>query len=148
MADFVPGILAVYEHLGMYEDILRFWMDQTDEAASTSTSAPSDSTSKSIPSEQVIATLDKFGPQGHTELYPLALRYLTSDAALLSKHQQDLLRVLDHIDAEKLMPPIAVIQALSRTGVATVGLVKEYLRKQISTEQEEVDAVRYSHITA
>jgi hypothetical protein len=49
--------------------------------------------------------------------------------------------VLDHIDAEKLMPPIAVIQALSRTGVATVGLVKEYLRKQISTEQEEVDAV-------
>ena len=146
MADFVPGILAVYEHLEMYEDILRFWMDQTDDPASSSQeSTNSDGKAaakpKPVPSEQVIATLDKFGPQGHTELYSLALRYLTSDAALLAKHHKDLLRVLDHIDAEKLMPPIAVIQALSRTGVATVGLVKEYLRKQILTEQEEVDAV-------
>lgn len=139
VADYVPGLLAVYEHLGMYEDIMHFWMDQTHGPATSA--QPANQTAPQA-SEQVVAALDKFGPAGHPDLYPLALRYLTSDAALLSRHQQDLLRILDHIDKEKLMPPIAVIQALSKTEVATIGLVKDYLRRQIAHEQEEVDADR------
>lgn len=134
-SSFVPGILTIYERLGMYEDILRFWMDQS--LSSMSSSSQIDEASK-----QVILALQRLGPDGNPELYPLVLRYLTSSPALLTKHQDDLLAVLEYIDAEKIMPPIAVVQALSKSGVATMGMVKEYLRRQIISEQEETDADR------
>ena len=134
-SSFVPGILAIYEKLGMFEDILRFWMYQ-------SLSQTSSSTEAAEASKQVILALNHFGPEGNPELYPLVLRFLTSSPALLRKHQDDLLSVLEYIDVEKIMPPIAVVQALSKSAVASVGMVKEYLRRQITSEQEETDADR------
>ena len=142
-AEFVPGILAIYEQLGMYESIVRFWMDQPEPVpVPTTPSQPDFRASATVtPSEEVVATLNRYGPEGHPELYPLVLRYLTSSATLYQRHQADLLNVLGYIHTERIMPPIAVVQALSKTGIATVGLVKEYLRKQIVNEQEDVDAV-------
>ena len=132
-ADFVPGILAIYERMEMYDDILRYWIDQDIDQ--------NDSASDEI-CEKVIAALHKYGAKGNPQLYPIVLRYLTSSAALLSRHQADLLEVLKQIEKDKIMPPIAVIQALSKSKVTTVGMVKEYLTRSIISEQAEVDADR------
>lgn len=129
-ANFVPGMLAIYEQLGMYEDILRFWMDRSQDPSTTVED-----------SRKVVEVLRKYGGL-KPELYPLTLRYLTSSSDILGRHHPDLLSILDHIDREKLMPPIAVIQSLSRSGVATVGMVKDYLQRSIVSEQEEIDADR------
>lgn len=136
-SDFTPGVLLIYERMEMYEDILRFWMNQG-ESPSITTSDEDGSRLSSW--QRIINALDKYGPEHH-ELYPLVLRYLTSSSALLSAHQEDLMHILDYVSKEKIMPPIAVVQALSKSGVATVGMVKDYLRKQIVSEEEEMDAV-------
>lgn len=135
-ADFVPGILALYERMNMHEDILRYWME-----VSTSQDTP-DPENAAKASAEVVSALNKYGPQhGNSHLYPLVLRYLTSSPTILGRHQQDLLKVLEYIDTEKLMPPIAVVQALAKSGVASIGLVKNYLARQIQGEQEEIQAV-------
>ena len=78
----------------------------------------------------------------HPALYPLVLRFLTSDSELLARHTDDLARVLAHIERERIMPPLAVVQVLSRNGVASVGLVKKWLMGQIKSAREEIDTVR------
>jgi len=75
-------------------------------------------------------------------LYPLVLRFLTSNAALLTRHTSDLKQILEHIDQERIMPPLGVVQVLSRNGVTTVGLVKQWLMSGIQAAQEELQADR------
>jgi len=50
--------------------------------------------------------------------------------------------VLARIDEEGLMAPLQVIQTLSGNAVATMGLVKRYLKESIGREREEIAAVR------
>lgn len=40
------------------------------------------------------------------------------------------------------MPPIAVVQILSTGGTVAIGVVREYLKKQLGREKEEIDSVR------
>ncbi|KZT23981.1 hypothetical protein NEOLEDRAFT_509554 [Neolentinus lepideus HHB14362 ss-1] len=122
---YTPGLLLLWEKMGMYEEVLRFWMDKDKEGVSSEASG------------QVIKCLDQYGP-ANRHLYPLVLRFLTSTPALLSRHASDLGRILDYIDNEKIMPPLGVIQVLSRNGVASVGLVKQWLLTRIKESREEV----------
>jgi len=50
--------------------------------------------------------------------------------------------VLARIDEEGLMAPLQVIQTLSGNAVATMGLVKRYLKESIGREREEIAANR------
>ncbi len=75
--------------------------------------------------------------------YPLVLRFLMSTPALLAKHHDDIADVLRVIDDEKIMPPVSVVQVLSRNGVASIGLVKEWLMVRFQSAQQEVDKVSF-----
>ena len=57
---------------------------------------------------------------------------------------EDVVDILRVIDAEKIMPPVSVVQVLSRNGVASVGLVKEWLMARIKSARQEVDTVSIS----
>jgi hypothetical protein len=131
-ASFTPGIIELYEQLGMYDDIVRFWMDR---------SAGAQGTDSDGYSQKVVDALHRYGPE-RPHLYPMVLRYLSSSAGLLERHRDELVVILDHIDREKIMPPIQVVQALSRTGVTSIGLVKDYFKRQIVAERQEIDSVR------
>ena len=133
---FTEGLVLLWEKMGMYEDVLRFWMDRTD---SQSELAFDDATSMSA-SSRVVQYLTLYGPE-HPHLYSLVLRFLTSSPTLLSRHSADVKNILDHIEQEKIMPPIAVIQILSRNDVASVGLVKQWLMTRIAESREEIEAV-------
>lgn len=126
--NFMEGLVLLWEKLDMYEDVLRFWMDQERESHTPGAST------------KVLHYLDVYGPQ-HPHLYPLVLRFLTSSPELLSRHTEDLSRILERIDQEKIMPPLGVIQVLSRNGVTSIGLVKEWLLTRIKESDVEIKAV-------
>lgn len=126
-SSFTPGLVLLWEKMGMYEDVLRFWMDKEKEGDREA-------------STQVLRHLNLYGPT-HPHLYPLVLRFLTSSSDLLSRHTSDLTLVLEHIDREKIMPPLGIVQVLSRNGVASIGLVKQWLMTRIQDSQHELQAV-------
>ena len=73
-------------------------------------------------------------------LYPLTLTYFSSSPATLATLTTELLNILDHIDSYNLLPPLQVVQALSRNSVTTLGMVKSYLGKRIELEKKEARA--------
>ncbi|KAL4080725.1 hypothetical protein J3A83DRAFT_4423637 [Scleroderma citrinum] len=135
---YTPGLVLLWEKLGMYEDVLRFWMGQHNSGVrAVSDTGDSMHDSLSSPSAQVIAALRQYGP-AHPYLYPLVLRFLTSTPELLSVHQADLQEILEHVERERIMAPLTVVQVLSRNGVASVGLVKGWLMRRIAEGREEI----------
>ena len=62
----------------MYEDVLRFWMEEDNSGRMSEVGVPDSS-----PSEKVISALGKYGP-GNSHLYPLVLRFFTSTPELLT----------------------------------------------------------------
>ncbi|KII88329.1 hypothetical protein PLICRDRAFT_688881 [Plicaturopsis crispa FD-325 SS-3] len=126
---YTSGLVLLWEKMGMYEDVLRFWMDRAKDPA---TEAPADASAK------VIHHLKLYGPD-HPHLYPLVLRFLTSSPELLTRHTADVADILGVIDREGILPPLGVIQVLSRNGVASIGLVKEWLMGRIKESREEIE---------
>lgn len=136
MAEFTDGLVGLWESLGMYEDVLRYWMERDAAVAEGRISEEGDVKA----SEEVMRYLDLYGP-GNPSLYPMVLRYITSSGAVLSRHKNSLPRILETIDAERIIPPLAVVQLLSRNGVASVGTVKDWLRAKVEETRQEIDAV-------
>lgn len=76
----------------------------------------------------------------------MVLTYFSSSPEVLSKSTSELLSVMKHIDEKDLLPPIQVVQALSRSNVATIGLLKGYIGKKIEHERRELKQVNlYAH---
>ncbi|RDB23063.1 Vacuolar protein sorting-associated protein 11 [Hypsizygus marmoreus] len=126
---YTAGLVLLWERMGMYEDVLRFWIDRHNDGTAPDASG------------QVIAHLDKYG-SAHPHLYTLVLRFLTSTPELLARHTEDVRRVLGVIDEEEILPPMGVVRVLSRNGVASVGLVKEWLIGRIKTARAEIQEDR------
>jgi len=137
-ADFKEGLVRLWESMGMYEDVLRFYMDRDREMDRGQDQTTSDSTP---PSAQVLRYLDLYGPT-NPHLYPLVLRYLSSSPDILSRHPDKLASILQVIDEERVMPPLAVIQLMSRNGVTSVGSVKEWLRQKTVDTRDDISSVR------
>ena len=125
---FTLGLVLLWERMGMYEDVLRFWMDKDREGNTPGAS------------QKVIDHLMQYGHE-HPHLYQLVLRFLSSTPELLKRHQEDLKEVVEYIDEEGIMPPLGIIQVLSRNDVASVGLVKEWLIKRITVSQTGIQNV-------
>lgn len=106
------------------------WID-----AATSTPSGPDLTPR------ILRALRRYGPSTPS-LYPLVLRHLTTSSDLLSRHQADVLELLDEVDRAKVLPPVKVVQLLSANGNASVGLVREYLKRQLLADKQELDSVR------
>ena len=128
---FTLGLVLLWEKKGMYEDVLRFWIDKDREGNTPGAS------------QKVIDHLMQYGHE-HPHLYQLVLRFLSSTPELLKRHQDDLKAVVEYIDEEGIMPPLGIIQVLSRNEVASVGLVKEWLIKRITVSQTKIRNVGYS----
>ena len=137
---FTDGLVGLWESMGLYEDVLRFWIDKDRSTAANGTStAAALSSSSRHPSDEVLRCLDLYGPT-NLHLYPLVLRYLTSSPAVLSRQSSHLPRILAVIDEHRILPPLAVVQLLSRNGVASVGNVKEWLKTKVEETRQDVES--------
>lgn len=140
---FTEGLVELWEKLGMYEDVVRFWMEKEREDEDEDGDEEGKGSTTPTPrhaSEEVLSRLRLYGPT-QPQLYPLVLRFLTSSNALLARHGEDLKEVLETIDEERIMPTLEVVQVLSRNGVASVGVVKDWLREKVRGMRVEVDSV-------
>jgi hypothetical protein len=127
---YTEGLVLLWEKMGMYEDVLRFWMDKNKEGTNPDASA------------HVVSYLKRYGSD-HPHLYPLVLRFLTSTPELLARHQEDVRDVIHHIDEETILPPLGVIKILSRNGVASVGLIKNWLVRRIKESRAIIQSVSH-----
>jgi len=134
-ADFKEGLVRLWESMGMYEDVLRFYMDK-DRSSDIGNGGPEGKS----PSAEVLRYLDLYGPT-NPHLYPLVLRYLSSSPDILSRHPEQLASILQTIDEERIMPPLAIIQLMSRNGVTSVGSVKDWLRQKTIDTRDDISAV-------
>lgn len=126
--DFTAGFVLLYEQLGMYDDVVRHWIDAA-RAAPESRQA----------SSQVLAALRRYGAQ-RPYLYKLVLRFLASSEELLARHTVELGELLDEIERGQLLAPIAVVQVLSQAGLGSVGLVREFLKRQLAAEAQQAQS--------
>jgi hypothetical protein len=136
-AGFTEGFILLYEQLGMYGEIIRYWIEASEHPTTSPTSSSSSSSSASA---KVMRALHRYGPH-RLYLYKLVLAYLTTSSELLSRHQHDLTTILEEIDQNKIMPPIAVVGILNKGGRVSMGAVRDYLKKQLSEEKLEIDSV-------
>lgn len=77
-------------------------------------------------------------------MYPAALAYFTSSERILEEAGNELDAVLRKIDADGLMAPLQIIQTLSTSGVAKMGLIKAYLSEIIDRERKEIENVSHN----
>lgn len=131
---FAEGQVFLFERLGLYEDIINFWIAR-------STQQQQDGGDDSEAHAKLIDALDAFG-RSNPELYPIVLRHLVSSEAFIAQRAKDAMRILQHIEQHKLMSPLEVVQTLAHTPAASVGLVRDYLVRAIVGEREEIDSVR------
>ncbi|THZ71569.1 vacuolar protein sorting protein-like protein [Aureobasidium pullulans] len=122
LSNFRDGTTLVREQRGLYFDIFRSYTAANDTAGA-------------------IKALRKYGPE-EPQLYPAALAYFTSTEEILSEASSELDSVLKKIDDDGLMAPLQVIQTLSQSKVATMGLVKQYLSRTIERERAEIASNR------
>jgi len=122
LSNFRDGTILVREQQGLHFDIFRSYTSTND-------------------TQGAIRALRKYGPE-EPALYPAALAYFTSDPRILAEAGDELDSVLQKIDQDGLMAPLQVIQTLSTNGVATMGMIKQYLSTTISRERQEIASNR------
>lgn len=90
--------------------------------------------------KRAIEALHEYGPN-EPDLYILALAYFCSDEKIMREAGDELLAVLQRIEDDKLLSPLQIVQALSRTGVAHLGVVKAFLADTIMKERRDIENV-------
>jgi len=116
MNNFEEGTLYLYESAGLYQQILRYHMEK-----------------KSF--DRVIDTCRQYGTKD-TTLWHSALTYYAQEQDGDCRHHIG--QVIKHIDNNNILPPLLVIQMLSNSPNATLGLVKDYLLRRVLQGGDEI----------
>lgn len=137
-AQLVEGVVYLYERLGMYEDVLRLWMDRSGDDDGDSNNSDSNGDERTA-SQRVLDALDRYAPHDPS-LYSLVLTFLTSSPTLLARHRSSITSILLAISDLKLLSTLEIVQLLSRTPHVNVGLIKTFLDETVREEQSEMEA--------
>ncbi|XP_052796081.1 vacuolar protein sorting-associated protein 11 homolog [Mya arenaria] len=114
MNNFKEGILYLYEKARLYQQILRYHMDND-------------------AYDLVIQTCNNFGNQDPS-LWVQALSYFSKKENL----KQQLGVVLHNIDKKNLLPPLLVIQTLAHSPTATLSVIKNYVIRKLQSETDQI----------
>nr|XP_039266743.1 vacuolar protein sorting-associated protein 11 homolog [Styela clava] len=114
---FRPGILFLYESAALYQQILRYHMDH--EAMGL-----------------VVETCRKHGSKDPS-LWQQALTFFARQEDV--KCEEHIMQVLTHVDKNNLLPPLLVIQLLSRSSTVSLSVIKDYILRRLQKETEEID---------
>lgn len=131
---FADGLLYLYEQLGMVEETMQYWIDQTLETDAN------DSAASEHASNRVLDVLDRCGEED-TNLYIMALHFLTSRESILRRHADQFHDVLNKINELGLLNTLEVVQLVSQTGVVEVGMMSTYLLQNVRTDRAELSGV-------
>lgn len=130
--DFDEGLVFLYERLGMYEEIIRLYMERDDTADPAMQTGSTTDTS-----DKILETLGRYKTV-EPSLYPLVLQHLVSDEKRLDRHKHDVEKILTHIFEEGLLSPLEMVQLLSKKGVASVGLLRDHLMRALDAQKNDI----------
>eukprot|EP01130_Rhizamoeba_saxonica_P017863 TRINITY_DN8770_c0_g1_i1.p1 TRINITY_DN8770_c0_g1~~TRINITY_DN8770_c0_g1_i1.p1 ORF type:complete len:901 (+),score=162.59 TRINITY_DN8770_c0_g1_i1:12-2714(+) len=116
MNDFKPGVLFLFEKLKLYNEILQYYMDSHDYG-------------------NIIISCKKYG-KIDPNLWVKALTFFSETDPVQCKNE--ITQILKSIDDERLLPPLQIIQLLSQSPNATLGMIKPYISKHLKREQKHV----------
>lgn len=116
MNSFKPGVLHLYERAKLYQQILSYYMEHYD-------------------NENVIKTCERFG-SADPNLWVQALWFFSNSG---ENHKTELLRVMRKIEENKLLPPIMVVDIISQSPTATLGVIKDYLIRHLQQQTEQMN---------
>ena len=133
--NFEAGLISLWQRYGMYEEIARYWKQKMDDSPDANMQLDG-----RTPAENLLHYLHMYGPV-RPQLYPLVLRYVTSSPLILHRHGEEIRDILNTIDCDHIMPPLAVLQLLSRNEVTSVGVIKTWLRSQIEGTAQNLHSV-------
>jgi hypothetical protein len=120
MHNYRPGLLRLYELTHMYDEILRLHMAAGDHRA-------------------VVQTCQRNG-ETQPALWVRALSYFADRSP---ECDDELREVVTHIERHNLLPPLMVVQTLARNERATLGAIKAYIMRYVTTaEQRRADDER------
>lgn len=132
MYKFEKGVLFLYKKLDLYHEILQHHMDRNNYSA-------------------IIQACKIHGDnkEGDSNLWVIALTYFADKKATCD---EQIIQILDHIERHGLLPPLRVVQILSRNRRKPLAVVKDYIirtlqqeNSEISSDQQEIR--RYQHDT-
>jgi len=121
---FKEGVLKMYERLGLHYDIVQYYMEQKDY-------------------ENVIASCKKYG-ESDLNLWVQVLSYFANSEQ--EEFEEEIHNVLQKIEKDNLLPPLLVVQILSKHPKTKLGNIKEYLSNKLQQDQmmikEDVDKIK------
>eukprot|EP00762_Andalucia_godoyi_P001379 ANDGO_04909.mRNA.1 Vacuolar protein sorting-associated protein 11 homolog len=117
---FRPATLFLYTQMQLYHDILQLYMDEND-------------------AENVVKTCEAYAASDPN----MWIQVLAYFADLSSNHPDadysgNIRRMLDSIDKGGMLPPLSVLQVLSRSNALTLASVKDYLMQLLAKEQASI----------
>jgi len=119
MHDFKEGRLFIYDKQMLYNEIVQFYMDNDDY-------------------ENVIASCKKYS-KNDPNLWIKALSYFSNKEPDERDFRSEIGEILRNIEDSKLLPPLQVIQLLSKSPNSYLGLIKPYISSYLKSEQTLID---------
>ncbi|XP_065653424.1 vacuolar protein sorting-associated protein 11 homolog [Hydra vulgaris] len=121
MNSFKRGILYLYEKAKSFQQILHYHMENKEY-------------------NNIISDCNKYGDKD-ISLWSQALSYFAEREDECKTH---IAQVLNHIEERKLLSPLEVIQELSQNSTASLGIVKDYIIRQLQQENELISKAESS----
>ncbi|XP_020589182.1 vacuolar protein-sorting-associated protein 11 homolog [Phalaenopsis equestris] len=125
MNAFKDGLLFLYEKMKLYKEVIACYMQAHDH-------------------EGLIACCKKLGDStqdGDPTLWGDLLKYFGELGEDCSKEVKE---VLAHIEKDDVLPPIVVLQSLSKNPCLTISVVKDYIARKLEQESKLIEDDRKS----
>jgi hypothetical protein len=122
--NFKEGVLKMYERLGLHYDIVQYYMEQRDY-------------------NNVINSCNKYGDLD-PNLWVQVLSYFAN--AEDKEFEDEIASILQKIEKDNLLPPLLVVQILSKHPKTKLGNIKDYLSNKLQQDQlmikEDVERIK------
>jgi hypothetical protein len=123
MNAFKDGLLYLYEKMKLYKEVIACYMQSQDH-------------------EGLIACCKKLGDSGKggdPSLWADLLKYFGELGEDCSNEVKD---VLTYIERDDILPPIIVLQTLSRNPCLTLSVIKDYIARKLEQESKLIEEDR------
>ncbi|KAG0142163.1 hypothetical protein CROQUDRAFT_662915 [Cronartium quercuum f. sp. fusiforme G11] len=129
--DFNEGIILLYSRLNMLEEVLRIWLNLTE--------TYEDEDNLKLALESIKSGIKLILEYKDLDLIKIGLKFFIQSKKRLENYKDELLKLLE----SNILKPIEVIEIMSNEkSVCCLGDLKDYLIKQVTSEQMEIEADR------
>eukprot|EP01090_Pellita_catalonica_P014863 TRINITY_DN3886_c0_g1_i1.p1 TRINITY_DN3886_c0_g1~~TRINITY_DN3886_c0_g1_i1.p1 ORF type:complete len:756 (+),score=131.66 TRINITY_DN3886_c0_g1_i1:334-2268(+) len=114
--NFSPGLLYLYEKLGLYYEIVQYHMEHNEYP-------------------HVVQACKKFWRQ-EPDLWVQALSYFAEQQD--DDCHTEIVEILEQIERDNLLPPLLVVKILSKSATSTLSVIKDYIARVLTRDERAI----------